>query len=180
MDQVSHKLKNRTLWFDGDSSFDGSDILSVVQHYPNVQFVNELTPLIEQYNNTVPSSERLSVKTNCRELSFQWNIPKKYLDVNVEKYIIKALDHELEHFKSDKDQFARLSRVAQEIKLYRKMGLIPVLRTIIYVINTLAANNIVWGVGRGSSVSSYVLYLIGAHDVDSVKYNLDIHDFLHN
>jgi DNA polymerase III alpha subunit len=39
-------------------------------------------------------------------------------------------------------------------------------------------NNIVWGVGRGSSVSSYVLYLLGVHRVNSLYYDLDIHEFL--
>jgi DNA polymerase III alpha subunit len=38
--------------------------------------------------------------------------------------------------------------------------------------------NIVWGVGRGSSVASYVLFLIGTHKVDSVKYELDFNEFL--
>jgi DNA polymerase III alpha subunit len=39
-------------------------------------------------------------------------------------------------------------------------------------------NNIVLGVGRGSSVASYVLYLLGVHRVDSLKYDLDIKEFL--
>jgi DNA polymerase III alpha subunit len=38
--------------------------------------------------------------------------------------------------------------------------------------------NIVWGVGRGSSVASYVLYLIGVHKIDSLYYNLDVEEFL--
>ena len=46
-----------------------------------------------------------------------------------------------------------------------------------YVVDTLRDNNIVWGVGRGSSVSSYVLYLIGIHKIDSVKYALPIDEF---
>jgi DNA polymerase III alpha subunit len=55
--------------------------------------------------------------------------------------------------------------------------MIPVLTTMKYVVDTLRANNIVWGVGRGSSVSSYVLYLIGIHKIDSVKYDLPIDEF---
>ena len=47
-----------------------------------------------------------------------------------------------------------------------------------YIIDTLRENNIVWGVGRGSSVSSYMLYLIGVHKVDSIKYNLNINEFI--
>ena len=69
-------------------------------------------------------------------------------------------------------------RVNDELTLYKKLDLLPVLRTIIFVINTLRENSVVWGVGRGSSVSSYVLYLIGAHDVDSIKYDLDVNEFL--
>jgi DNA polymerase III alpha subunit len=39
-------------------------------------------------------------------------------------------------------------------------------------------HNIVWGVGRGSSVASYVLYLIGVHKINSMYYDLDIEEFL--
>ena len=39
-------------------------------------------------------------------------------------------------------------------------------------------NHIIWGVGRGSSVASYVLYKLGVHRIDSLYYNLDIGEFL--
>ena len=38
--------------------------------------------------------------------------------------------------------------------------------------------NVLWGVGRGSSVASYALFLIGVHKIDSVKYDLDWREFL--
>ena len=47
-----------------------------------------------------------------------------------------------------------------------------------YLVDTMRENNVVWGVGRGSSVASYILYLLGVHKVDSIKYGLDIHEFL--
>jgi DNA polymerase III alpha subunit len=47
-----------------------------------------------------------------------------------------------------------------------------------YLVDTLRENKVLWGVGRGSSVASYVLYLIGVHKIDSLKYNLDIAEFL--
>ena len=68
-------------------------------------------------------------------------------------------------------------RVVEELRLFAKHDMIPVLKTMKYVVDTLRANNIVWGVGRGSSVSSYVLYLIGIHKIDSVKYDLPIDEF---
>jgi DNA polymerase III alpha subunit len=69
------------------------------------------------------------------------------------------------------------NRIITELELFRKNNMIPVLLAMKFVVDTLRANNIVWGVGRGSSVASYVLYLIGVHKVDSVKYNLPIEEF---
>ncbi len=68
-------------------------------------------------------------------------------------------------------------RVSQELELYIKHGIYDVLHVMKYIVDTLRTNNIVWGVGRGSSVASYVLYLIGVHKIDSIKYNLPIEEF---
>lgn len=68
-------------------------------------------------------------------------------------------------------------RVSQELELYIKHGMYDVLHVMKYIVDTLRANNIVWGVGRGSSVASYVLYLIGVHKIDSIKYNIPIDEF---
>jgi DNA polymerase III alpha subunit len=46
-----------------------------------------------------------------------------------------------------------------------------------YIVDTLRANNVVWGVGRGSSVASYVLHIIGVHKIDPIKYNIPIEEF---
>jgi DNA polymerase III alpha subunit len=69
-------------------------------------------------------------------------------------------------------------RVTQELKLYAQHNMFTLLKYIKYLVDTMRKNNIVWGVGRGSSVASYCLYLIGVHKVDSIKYKLDIHEFL--
>ena len=68
-------------------------------------------------------------------------------------------------------------RVVQELRLFAKHDMIPMLKTMKYVVDTLRANNIVWGVGRGSSVACYVLHIIGVHKIDSVKYNIPIEEF---
>ena len=68
-------------------------------------------------------------------------------------------------------------RVVEELRLFAKYDMISVLKTMKYVVDTLRANNVVWGVGRGSSVSSYVLFIIGVHKIDSVKYKLPINEF---
>jgi DNA polymerase III alpha subunit len=69
------------------------------------------------------------------------------------------------------------ARVAEELRLFAKHDMIPVLKTMTYIVDTLRANNIVWGVGRGSSVASYVLHVIGVHKIDPIKYNIPIEEF---
>jgi DNA polymerase III alpha subunit len=55
--------------------------------------------------------------------------------------------------------------------------MIPVLKTMKYIVDTLRKNNVVWGVGRGSSIASYALFLIGIHKIDSIKYDIPITEF---
>lgn len=69
-------------------------------------------------------------------------------------------------------------RVSEELELFIQHGMFDLLFYLKYLVDTMRANNIVWGVGRGSSVASYVLYLLGVHKIDSIKYKLDIKEFL--
>jgi len=69
-------------------------------------------------------------------------------------------------------------RVDEEITAFVEHGMFDLLFCLKHIVDTLRANNIVWGVGRGSSVASYVLYLLGVHKINSIKYNLDWREFL--
>jgi DNA polymerase III alpha subunit len=69
-------------------------------------------------------------------------------------------------------------RVQMEYDLFEKKNFIRVLQFLIYFVDTLRQNNIVWGVGRGSSVASFCLFLIGVHKINPMLYQLDITEFL--
>lgn len=73
---------------------------------------------------------------------------------------------------------AQKDRVTTELELFIQHGMFDLLFYLKYLVDTMRENKIVWGVGRGSSVASYVLYLLGVHKIDSLKYNLDIKEFL--
>lgn len=165
-------LQDRTLWYDGDSTYNSNQLLSLVPKY-DVQYVDSINDLVKQYNNYVSDEKQLKVKNACNALKYDWTIPAKYKNLNVIEYVCDK------HNKLFDDNLRDI-RLASELALYKKYDLFDVLRMIIYVINTLDLNDIVWGIGRGSSVSSYVLYIIGVHDVDSYMYDLDINDFLHD
>ena len=96
-----------------------------------------------------------------------WHMPKKYYEINVLEWL-------LERCQTDEER----SRVHSEYMLFEKKKFIKVLQFLIYFIDTLRANNIVWGVGRGSSVASFCLFLIGVHKINPLLYNLDYTEFL--
>jgi DNA polymerase III alpha subunit len=73
---------------------------------------------------------------------------------------------------------AELQRVGQELLMYQERNLFDLLRYLKYLIDTMRENRIIWGVGRGSSLASYVLYLLGVHRIDSMLYDLDPAEFL--
>jgi DNA polymerase III alpha subunit len=175
----STKLVDRTLWYDGDSTVSEESLMAIIKRGGTTDglFVEELTPQIKKFNGLVSKDEQIKVKEGIEPLSFDWTIPEEYKDMDVIRYIIDKLLNETKEM-SDEEATAREQRVAEEIKIYKNLELMDVLATLIYIINTLVDNNVVWGVGRGSSVSSYVLYLIGVHDIDSFKYDLKIEDFL--
>jgi len=69
-------------------------------------------------------------------------------------------------------------RVVEEFEAFDKHNMLDLLKYMKYLVDFMRENDIVWGVGRGSSVASYVLYLIGVHRIDSIQYNLDWREFL--
>ena len=96
-----------------------------------------------------------------------WFISDEIRDIDVRKFLISLCNTE-----------KQISRVVHEMDLFEEKNLIPLLQLMIYLVDYFRQNNIVWGVGRGSSVSSYCLFLIGIHKIDAIKYDLDIKDFL--
>ena len=72
----------------------------------------------------------------------------------------------------------QIDRVNEELELFIQYNMLDVLYYCKYLVDTMRSNDCLWGVGRGSSVASYVLFLIGIHKIDSLAYQLDINEFL--
>ena len=96
-----------------------------------------------------------------------WFMPEEYHDMDIAKWV-------LDQCQTDDE----LQRVGKELMLFQERNMIDLLRYLKYFVDTMRANNKVWGVGRGSSVASYVLFLIGVHKIDSIYYELSIKEFL--
>jgi len=123
---------------------------------------------VKQYNKFAKELDLPSL-SNKANWSKDFNIPQHYKDLDVEKFVYDKLEQ------GDPDQ---IGRVEMELELYKARNLLPMLQLVIYIVDTLRKHNLVWGVGRGSSVASYVLFLLGVHKVNSHKYKLNIREFL--
>jgi len=96
-----------------------------------------------------------------------WHMPAQYKSLDIAAHVLSLCQTEPE-----------LQRCGQELLLYQERDLFDLLRYLKYLVDVMTQNAIIWGVGRGSSVASYVLYKLRVHRIDSMYYNLDIHEFL--
>jgi len=96
-----------------------------------------------------------------------WHLPTEYAELDIDNYLLSKC--------TSSDQ---IQRVELELAEFRLRNMMTVLRWLKYFVDTMRNNGLIWGVGRGSSCASYCLFLIGIHKIDSIKYDLDIKEFL--
>lgn len=123
------------------------------------------------------AEELTQYQKRLEEEFLDYELPKKQFDKNKwlipDDYCPDLLVQLYDMCKTDEQR----DRVSQELDLYTKHGMLDLLYVMQYIVDTLRQNNIVWGVGRGSSVASYVLFLIGVHKIDPIKYEIPIDEF---
>lgn len=140
-------------------------IEGVIRHGPDILDHCLCPDDLSQYIDRI-NKEHLDYPIPPTEIdNNNWFVPLEYKEMDIEGFLIDRCPKE------------NYDRIVQELDLFHKNNMIPVLKTMKYIVDTLRQNNIVWGVGRGSSVASYVLFLLGVHKIDSVKYNLPIEEF---
>jgi len=120
-----------------------------------------LPKLVEYVTDTSTVQE---FDERCRN---NWFLPDEYKTFDIAKFILDQCSNE-----------AELQRAGKELLLYQERDMFILLQYLKYLVDTMRANNIVWGVGRGSSVASFVLFLIGVHKINSLYYDLPIEEFL--
>ena len=162
----------------GDVIFSEEDVIELLYTDPNFDISKLYIDSIDKYSdslkqlgidlpviNTAPKRPKPEIfdKENCDN----WHMPDKYYQINVLQWLLDKCQNDEEKM-----------RVQMEYDLFEKKKFIRVLQFLIYFVDTLRSNNVVWGVGRGSSVASFCLFLIGVHKINPMLYNLDITEFL--
>jgi DNA polymerase III alpha subunit len=158
--------------------FNEQDLFDAV--YNGYQF-NPADTLIVEHNDTIKELEKqlgfnfiepyethFEVSGYDQASQSIWNMPEEYKTLDIEAWIWKQCPPwDPQH-----------TRVQEELEAYKARNMLDLLRWLKFFVDTCSKENVLWGVGRGSSVASYVLYLIGVHAIDSIKYNLDWQEFL--
>ena len=124
-------------------------------------YLEQVPELVEYAFTDMTVAEFDQMKQNS------WHMPDEYLHMDIAEHILSLCDSD-----------AKLQRCGQELLLFQERNLFNLLRYLKYLVDTLQANRMIWGMGRGSSVASYVLYLLGVHRIDSMFYDLDPTEFL--
>ena len=163
----------------GQIIYNESDLVSMIMRDATIESLQGL--LVEPGVNLETAAAYLEQVPELVEYAFtdmtvaefdavnqnSWHMPDEYRHMDIAEYILSLCNSD-----------AQLQRCGQELLLFQERNLFDLLRYLKYLVDTLRDNRMIWGVGRGSSVASYVLYLLGVHRIDSIFYDLDAREFL--
>ena len=135
-----------------DRSVDLAQAADILEHMPAMIAHQDLDITVEEFDR------------GCQK---NWHMPQSYQDLDIAELVLSLCDTDSE-----------LQRCGQELLMYQERHLFNLLRYLKYLVDVMKDNQVIWGVGRGSSVASYVLYKLGVHRIDSLHYDLDPAEFL--
>lgn len=167
-------LNDRELFYDGTSRVKPDLVPELFLHGSTpekiaVTEVNEDVTLFNQLSDVLIGTDGPTAFTPA----LSWNLPEEWAAIDLDAYF----DGLLRSTRADERYRAR---VLAELKQVRERGLENLIRTIAYVVARFRAEGQVWGVGRGSSCASLLLFLLGLHQVDPIKYQIPLDEFFHD
>jgi DNA polymerase III alpha subunit len=142
------------------------DLVELLLEQRQVKILPSNISMWNQFDKNCKSN-KLTNPFTLAEDNLSWNIPEPYKSLDIKQFLLDKC--------SNQDQ---VNRVNEELELFEERDLFDLLRFLAYFSEVIILNDVIYGVGRGSSVASYCLYLLGIHRVNSLKYNLDIKEFL--
>jgi len=147
----------------------GKDITSfknlIVDNSVNIDNIKEFADVnvnFEKYENIDKTVQEFDI-----EYQSNWYMPEEYKNFDIAEYVLSLCESQ-----------AELQRCGHELLLFQRKGLFDLLCYLKFLVDTMKENEIIWGIGRGSSVASYVLYKLGVHGIDSMYYELEPEEFL--
>jgi len=166
----------------GEIIFDEDDLVNAMMQGRDVTELNrvtvdnklDLSKLISHIEDpgslltwTFPEASDISITEFDRLRQAHWHMPDEYKNMDIAEYVLGLCETQ-----------EQLQRCGEELLMFQEHDLFDLLRYMRYLVDVMRENHVIWGVGRGSSVASYVLYKLGVHRIDSMFYDLDPREFL--
>jgi len=155
------------------------DLIDSLYRDPDLDINNFYLDQVDQYNQAIDSlhmswpklhtapSLGISIEEFDQQCQQHWFMPDMYRNMDIAAWVLDQCSEQ-----------AELQRCGQELLMYQERNLFDLLKYLKYLVDTMREHGVVWGVGRGSSVASFVLYKIGVHRINSLYYDLPIEEFL--
>ena len=151
--------------------YEGRELTDDILAEPGTEIerYNELCRINDKLGHLIPVAlpKAITPEQEHADRQAQWFMGDKYLEMDVWATLTERCSDDAER-----------ARIAIEKIEYQKRGLDPLLRLMMFLVDEFRHRKVVWGVGRGSSVASFALYLIGIIKINPMKYGLEIGDFL--
>lgn len=137
--------------------------------FSDIEPINIYNDWLDKYDmdNPIKGDSENTDENFVEQCTQDWHMPDEYKELDIVQHILAMCETETEK-----------TRVLSELLMFKERGMLIVLQFLKYLVDVCKQHDIVLGVGRGSSVASYCLFLLGVHKVDSIKYELDIKEFL--
>jgi hypothetical protein len=121
-------------------------------------------PRLIAYNDLMETMPIAEFDHLCQS---RWYMSDQYQTMDIAEHVLSLCDTD-----------AELQRCGEELLLFQERDLFNLLRYLKYLVDVMTQNHLIWGVGRGSSTASFVLYKLGVHQINSMYYDLDPAEFL--
>lgn len=138
----------------------------IVETNSNIKNLEEASGI--KFAEPYPSDLNVSLNDYDSVCQQHWFMPEEYKTLDIEAWI----------WQQTPPWDPQHTRVTEELTAFKERNMLDLLRWLKYFVDNCSKQNVLWGIGRGSSVASYILFLLGVHSVDSIKYNLDWREFL--
>lgn len=172
------KLRDRVLFFDGTSQVTPDLVPEMLLAGVPISkiAVTEEDEEVKAFN--MISDEVIPVGHEpSSEYNLTWKIPERYNEINLPAYLLKTLAAK---FPDPEKRIPYAKRLNEELQEIQKRNLEQIVKALIFVVDKFNELGIVYGVGRGSSCASLVLFLIGVHKVDPIKFGIPMTEFFHD
>jgi len=181
--KLSNDLVDRVLRFDGVSIVPPEMVahLLLMGVQPTQLRIDGDTWEIQQFNSNVPAEDELQAATDPVKINLAWQLPDEYRNLDLTLRVVDALDERSKELNYTSLELTHAAaRIAKELIEINRRGMQEFMQTVVYVLDVFRKHGVVWGVGRGSSCASYILFVLGLHSVDCLRLDVPMEEFFHD